>query len=299
MGVKLRTLALLPVLGIVAVLAAGQFLIHPVASQVGPPPADLAGATTVSLSGRPGESVKGWLVPGQRGRGVILLLHGVHSDRRAMLSRARFLRTAGYSTLLIDFPGHGESTPNAVTFGFHESSTVHAALAFLRTRFPGEPLAIIGVSMGAAAAVLAQPSPAADAVVLEAMYPTIKDAVEDRLELHIGSAARPLSALLLWQLPFRLDISPDQLRPLSHIGTLGGEVLVIGGALDRHTKADETRRLFAAAAQPKGLWMLEGAAHVDFHAYAGSRYEQAILALLDRTMRHGCARRACTAPETR
>ncbi len=48
-------------------------------------------------------------VSGQKGKGAVLLLHGVRADRREMLNRARFLKEEGYSVLLIDLPSHGES----------------------------------------------------------------------------------------------------------------------------------------------------------------------------------------------
>jgi len=40
---------------------------------------------------------------------------------------------------------------------------------------------VIGVSLGAASLVLAKPDPAPSAVVLESMYPTIEEAVSNRL----------------------------------------------------------------------------------------------------------------------
>ena len=51
---------------------------------------------------------------------------------------------------------------------------MRAALAFLERNQPGEPVGMIGVSLGAASLVLAKPDPAPSAVVLESMYPTIE-----------------------------------------------------------------------------------------------------------------------------
>jgi pimeloyl-ACP methyl ester carboxylesterase len=90
-----------------------------------------------------------------------------------MLSRAEFLQRSGYSVLLIDFQAHGESTGQHSTFGDLESRDVVAALELLRLELPGERLGVIGVSLGAAAFVLAEGRPKVDAAVLESMYPTI------------------------------------------------------------------------------------------------------------------------------
>jgi len=269
-GIALALLAAALVL-----VAAGEVLSRPVPRPVGPPPPDFP-ARTVTIPVPQGEPLVGWVSPGQPGRGAVLLLHGVRSDRRQMLARARFLARAGYATLLIDQQAHGESPGERITFGTRESTGVPAALAFLRQQLPGEPVAIIAVSLGAAATVLAQPQPPPAAVVLESLYPTIEQAVANRLALHVGPAGKLLAPLLLWQLPLRLDIPPEALRPVSAIAGLQAPVLIAAGSEDRHTPWSETEQLFAAATAPKELWRVEGATHVDLHAFHPAAYEARI-----------------------
>ncbi len=266
-----------------AVFVAGEVLSRPASRPVGPPPADLR-AQAIALPLPNGTAVHGWLAPGQAGRGVVLLLHGVRSDRRSMLARARFLQRAGYATLAIDQPAHGESAGERITFGARESAAVPAALAYLRKALPGEPVAVIGVSLGAAATVLARARPAPAAVVLESLYPSIGQAVGNRLALRLGPAGHALTPLLLMQLPLRTGISQAELRPIDAVASLGAPLLVASGSEDRHTTWAETEALFATAAEPKELWRVEGAAHVDLHAFDRPAYEARILDFLARRM---------------
>ena len=266
-----------------AVLGAGELLSRPARRTIGPAPADLE-AVTVRLPTSATDAVTGWFAPGAR-RGAVLLLHGVRGDRRQMLERARWLRAEGYAVLLIDLPAHGESTGDRITFGAHESAGVLAALRFLQARLPGERIGVIGVSLGAAALVLSRPSPAPRAVVLESLYPTIEEAVEDRLALRLGAAGRWLAPLLLWQLPLRTGVQVEQLRPVAAIGALRAPLLLASGTEDRHTQWQETERLFAAAAAPKTLWPVRGAAHVDLHAYDPAAYRARILPFLAQHLR--------------
>lgn len=60
------------------------------------------------------------------------------------------------------------------------------------------------------------------------------------------------------------------------MGALGVPVLIASGDADRHTTLAETERIYAAAAAPKSLWVVEGAAHVDLHEYAPAEYERRI-----------------------
>jgi fermentation-respiration switch protein FrsA (DUF1100 family) len=197
-----------------------------------------------------------------------------------MVERARFLRHAGYTVLLVDLQAHGESAGQWITFGARESEDARAALAALRRLAPGEKLGALGVSLGGASLLLGQGAPAgnsADAVVLEAVYPTIEEAVADRLRVRLGPIGPSLAPLLTLQLRPRLGVGVEELRPITRIGALTVPVLLIAGAADRHTTLPGSRRLFAAARAPKALWVVEGAAHEDLHAYAGADYERRLL----------------------
>lgn len=284
---RLRFIVTIAVLGAIglAVGAVGEALSRPSLHPVGAAPVGLA-VGPVSLRTTTGAPVAGWLVRGRPGGGAVLLLHGVRGDRREMIGRAEFLQR-GYAVLLIDLPGHGESNAEHITYGAGESAGVTAALAYLHATLPQERIGVIGVSLGAASLVLARPDPAPQAVVLESMFPTLADAVADRLELHVGRWARPLAPLLLWQLPLRLGVAAERLRPIDALSALRAPLLVVSGSADRHTHLEETEQLYAAAQVPKQLWIVDGAAHVDLHAYAPSAYEAKIGAFLAQNLRGG------------
>jgi alpha-beta hydrolase superfamily lysophospholipase len=197
-----------------------------------------------------------------------------------MVRRAQFLRRAGYSTLLIDFQGTGESAGEAITFGWRERFDVIAAVQYLKARLPGQPVAIIAISLGGAATLLARPSLGLHGVVLEAVYPSIDRALKNRLRMRVGPLGPAVAPLLLVQLRSQLGIAATDLKPVEHIGGIGCPVLLIGGTLDQHTTVADTEVLFAAAREPKELWLIPNAAHVDFLEFAGDDYRRRILSFL-------------------
>lgn len=211
-------------------------------------------------------------------------MHSVRANRRSMLDRAGFLSQAGYSVLLFDFQAHGESPGEHLTFGWLESRDARAAVRYARSLHPKEPVGVVGTSLGGAAAILGEEPLGADAVVLEGVYPDIGEAVRNRIRIRLGPLADILAPLLLVQLQARLGVSASDLRPVEHIRDLGAPVLIIAGMEDRHTTATETRRLFEAAREPKELWLIEGAAHVDLHRHAGSVYEKRVLDFFGRVL---------------
>lgn len=263
--------AVLLVLVVGASGAAGQALISPTTHPVGPPPADLpARAVSVPVPGQ--GTVRGWLVRGRPGAPGVLLLHGLRSDRRSMVPRARWLHGQGYTTLLVDLQAHGESDGAHPTFGQLESVDVSAAVAYLRAEVPGRPVGVVGVSLGGAATVLADPPLDVQAVVLESVYADFGTAVDNRMRRHLGPAGPLLSGLLVAQLPLRLGFSADDLRPVDRIGRLRAPVLVCSGDADRHATLAEAQALYAAAPAPKSLWVVPGAAHVDLYDAGPAAY---------------------------
>lgn len=286
----LGALLALVLVAVAATWAGGAWLARAANRPIGPLPASLHGEAVRILTTHDA-FVAGWFVAGRRGGGAVLLLHGVRSDRRQMVARARSLSRAGFAVLLVDLPAHGESPGDHVTFGAREGAGVRAALAWLRGRASGERIGVIGVSLGAASFMLSNARPAPDAVVLESMYPTIEDATRDRLALHFGNAAARLAPLLLGQLRWHAGVAPAQLRPIAHLHELHVPLLVAAGALDRHTPVAETRRLFAAANAPKQLWIVPGAAHVDLQAFAPAAYEATVLPFLAGHLQHATAAR--------
>jgi pimeloyl-ACP methyl ester carboxylesterase len=279
----LAAFASLLVLGLAALFGAGEYLSSPARRQIGAAPPDFhAASVSIPTSSGP---VHGWMTRGAPGAGAVLLLHGVRGNRLHMLGRARFLSRLGYGVLLIDQQAHGESAGERISFGAREADGVRAALAYLKRAQPGERIGVIGVSLGAAALVLSRPGREIDALVIEAMYPTIEEAIENRLRLHLGSAGGTLAPLLLWQLPLRLDLGLDQLRPIDALGTLACPTLVVGGQFDRHTSEGETRRIHAAVPTQKELWIVPGAAHTDFHGLAKQEYETRIGRFMARHLR--------------
>jgi alpha-beta hydrolase superfamily lysophospholipase len=247
---------------------------HPV-----PLPKDLA-AQQVTFPSESGATIHGWLIVPATYRGVVVLQHGVHADKSTLVERARFLSQAGYAVLLFDFQSHGESIGKEITFGYLESRDSQAAVEFVKQRFPGQPIAVDGVSLGAAAAALAEPPLPVQAMVFESMYPTIVDATKDRIEMRLGSLGRCLSPLLTDQIPLRDGCSTDDLRPIVSVAKITAPKLFMSGTADLDTKFTETQALFSNAAQPKVLVPIEGARHEDLLHFAPEQYKKTVLGFL-------------------
>ncbi len=257
----------------------GSQLVAPANRRVGPPPSDLP-VQSLTIPSNSGSQLAAWYIPAPEATATVILVHPIRSDRRAMLSRAKLLFENGFSSLLVDLQAHGESPGENITAGYLERHDVSAAVDFVRNLHPNHKIGIVGWSRGGAAALLASPR-RIDALVLEAVYPTITEAVHDRVAIRLGPLHYLLAPVLLVQLQPRLGIAPQQLRPIDHIAHVQTSVLLTAGEIDNHTPLSETNRLYAAAVEPKQLVVFEDAAHSDFLAHDPEKYESFVIEFFD------------------
>jgi fermentation-respiration switch protein FrsA (DUF1100 family) len=123
-----------------------------------------------------------------------------------------------------------------------------------------------------------------NALVLEAVYPSIEIATRNRMQKYLGPIGAALTPLLLWQLHPRLGIDASDLRPIDRIKLVDCPVLIIAGEKDGNTRLSDTRALFSAAAAEKELWIVPNAGHVDLHNAARGEYERRVLGLLEKAL---------------
>jgi alpha-beta hydrolase superfamily lysophospholipase len=279
----LRGAALITVTGLILVMGAAWFLAGQLLASanraIGSPPADFP-ATALTLETTQGTPVAAWHLTAPDSTATVILAHPIRGSRLTMLSRAKLLHRHGFDVLLIDLQAHGETPGEMITLGSCERHDVAAAVDYVRKEKPEHRIGVVGRSLGGAAALLGSPL-GIDALVLESVYPTVEEAVYDRLHMRLGPLAGITAPLLLWQVEPRLGIPCSELRPIDRIAAVGCPILVISGTEDEHTTITETRRLFAAAVEPKKLVEFAGA-HVDLLAVNFALYEESVIGFLRR-----------------
>jgi len=285
-----RKLKIVAIIFLVGALAFGLFawhegnvLVAPSNCEIGKPPADLP-IESVQFQSSSGALIHGWLVTGQADKGIVILMHGIRANRLQLVNQAEFLFHAGYSVLLFDFQAHGESIGKHITAGYLESRDAVAAINFIHQKFPGKKICADGFSMGGAAAVLAKPPLQVNAMILQSVYPTIEQAITDRLENRFSWFGQFGTPFLTWQLKPRLGFGTDDLCPIQQVGKITVPKFFIAGTVDHDTRLPESQALFDAAAEPKQLWLVDGAAHVDMLAFAKAEYEKRTLDFLAKNL---------------
>ncbi|NWF80773.1 MAG: alpha/beta hydrolase [Chloroflexi bacterium] len=217
----------------------------------------------VSFPSADGLRLSGWWLPHADPRGVIVGCHGHAGRKDELLGIGAACWRAGYSLLLFDFRGRGDSDPWPQTLVSREVDDLHAALAYARDRAAGLRIGLLGYSMGAAVALLAAAdAPDVAAVVADSSFSAGREVVADavRSVLPLPPEVLVLAADELVHLRHGYRFS--RVRPVDAIARLTPRpVLLIHGAADHVVPVTHAQRLYAAAGEPRELWIVDGADH--------------------------------------
>jgi fermentation-respiration switch protein FrsA (DUF1100 family) len=286
-------------LGIVLIVVALSFILvyantHPPKYPLHvPPSAYRADYEDVSFTCADGIALKGWLVKPAwhvQKPSAIIICHGVGANRSDFTGLAASLSQRGDFVLLFDFRAHGESGGRRTSLGYHEQKDIEAAIAFLKTRrdaIDPRRIGIYGFSMGGSAAILAAAKTGAiAAVVADSAFTSLRDQARDAITgfYHLPSFPFLHLTVLGYELYFQTRI--DAISPISVIAAIAPRpVLIIAGEGDKLIPADNGRKLFAAAGEPKELWIIPGADHGGTLAAAGNEYEKRVGEFFDRNLK--------------
>ena len=239
-------------------------------------------AEDVSFLSRDGTRLSGWFIPAPRaGRApAAVLSHGWARSRCEVLPHADILHRAGFAVLMFDYRHRGLSDGDALAMGLHEQEDLLGALDVLSTRPDVDPerIGAFGMSMGGAISTLvAARDMRIKALVMEAPFPTF-DTVLDRGIKHYSGGHLPhypFSPLAKVILERRIHGSVDGIAPARVIASLSPRpVFIIADERDVLIGADESERVYDAAAEPKRFWLIPGADHARGWQTAPAEYEQ-------------------------
>lgn len=236
------------------------------------------------ITTRDGEKLGAWLVRGEPDALSVLLLHGHGGSRRSGLARAESLASHGYSVLMVSIRAHGDSTGDFDDGGYSARHDVVAAVEFLERQRPGKPVAILGSSMGSAAAAFAsrELGHRVRGYVLECLYMDLKSAVWNRIE----NTLPPILDWVAYQ--GLLTVAPlmipdlEQISPLSAIEGVPEDVpiLILAGGQDRRARPLEARAVHDRVKSHARLSIYKNAAHLQLLTSEPERYEREILDFL-------------------
>lgn len=205
-----------------------------------------------------------WHIPVRDSRGLVLLFHGYTGTKSDLLDQAKVFQELGYSTLLVDFRGSGDSSESYTTVGFEEAKDVAAAVEFAAAGLRERPrrLILYGISMGGAAVMRAvalgkvQP----ERILVEVVFDRLITTTRRRFDL-MGVPSWPAAESLLFWAGRQVDLDPWSHDPVEYAARITTPALVLHAAKDPRATREQGEAVHQAFAGSKHLVMFEKAVH--------------------------------------
>jgi predicted MFS family arabinose efflux permease/pimeloyl-ACP methyl ester carboxylesterase len=220
----------------------------------------------VTFTSTDGVKLSGWYLPSRTHAMTVVMTHGLFRSRYETLERGLRLWRQGYGVVLYDLRRHGKSAGEFSSIGYYERRDVEAALKFAEARAPENQVVLFGVSMGAAATLLAASESQGDARLAGVVSESSFLSFEDTARHHIGLTPLPtfpFAPLLIKFTAWRMNFVTADFDALRAVRGIRQPILFIGSGDDKRMPNETVLEpLYAAAANPlKRKLVVAGANH--------------------------------------
>jgi pimeloyl-ACP methyl ester carboxylesterase len=232
-----------------------------------------------------GLELAAWVIPHPEARGTVIFCHGHGTNRGKVAGVLTLMHDLRLNVLAFDFRGHGDSEGHTSTFGYLEVEDLIAADGLARERFPGQPILLAGVSMGAAVTLQALPRlPHVRGVWSEAAFARFGDVVDHFLTwvppgLH-APLVRTYEGLGWLDCGFRVSA----INPVDSLKETRVPIHFCHGMRDGLIPVSEGMELYASYAGPRDCWWAENATHYDVRKRNADEYRRRLRAFVDKCL---------------
>lgn len=255
--------------------------------------------TEVWFTTQDGLRLHGWFIPfrgvpapasdagdwGPPGKGTVIFCHGRFGSKDPDLEYVPWFYEAGYHVFMFDFRGHGRSHGQYCSYGYFEKWDLMAAVALLKAKGQG-PIGVLGFSLGGAVAIYtAARMPDLACVVSDCGFVEIKKTMVAgaKDKDYPPVLAETLYALVLWLAGRWLGCNLQEADPIRWVEKISPRPLfLINGGRDQYAATADVQRLFAAAGEPKELWIVPEAEHRRVDDVRPKEYKERLLAFFER-----------------
>lgn len=214
------------------------------------------------------EHIHGWWMAAKQPKAkVVLYLHGNALNVGANVAHASRFYQLGFSVLLIDYRGYGQSQgsfPNEVRV--YEDAAVAWNYLVQQQGIPPSQIVIYGHSLGGAVAIdLAIKHPDSAGLIVESSFTSIREVIAHRNSFGM--------------FPVELILT-QKFESITKVPRLQVPVLFIHGTTDMTIPSFMSQKLYNATPKSKQILLVPGAGHNDVADVAPSKYIETVRSFL-------------------
>jgi alpha-beta hydrolase superfamily lysophospholipase len=237
-------------------------------------------------SARGDHAIHAWWLPRPETDRVIIGCVGYRGAKWHLVGIGAALWRAGFNVLLFDYYGHGSDRGRRISLGYYEVNDFLAALDYAERRIPKARIGVIGYSMGGAIAIMGVAlRKEVMALVADSPFTRHADVIADNVQSVLHLPGKPVAWLADYFLPRVAGYHHADVEPINSIaGVAPCPLLLIHGSEDQTVPVYHAYQNFAAAQEPKELWIGEGAVHCGTYFLNRSAYSERVLRFFEDAM---------------
>lgn len=210
------------------------------------------------------KEIECWSIKKESSKGTIILCHGYSGEKSMMLDKSDIFIENGYSTLLIDFMGSGNSEGNQTTIGYMEAEQVKTAYDYLKNK--GEKnVYLFGTSMGAVAIMKCindyKISP--KGIIIECPFGSMYQTVCARFD-RLKAPTFPMAGILLFWGGVQNSFWGFDHNPTEYAKNIACPTLLLYGENDKSVNKDEIDAIFKNITGKKKLNVYKNTGHENY-----------------------------------
>jgi esterase/lipase len=203
--------------------------------------------------------IASWYMPVKNPKAVLILIDGYKSidgERARMFAHTEYLKSAGYSTLIIDLRSFGESDGKKISLGVNEWRDVEAAYDYLKS-LPeniNKKIGFLGISMGATVSIVTKGvTGKGDFIIASTPYSSFKSLFDFRLSKMRLPSFLFLPILRIVAL-FELGFNYGKYTAINMINKVNVPILIISAKQDKIVNLNDAKIIYDKATNPKEYW---------------------------------------------
>ncbi len=238
----------------------------------------------IQIRSKDGLSLFGRYYHVRDGAPLQIQMHGYRGHAfRDFCGGNKLARELGVNTLVVDQRAHGKSQGHTISFGINERWDCLCWAEYAAARWPGVPITLAGISMGAATVLMASDLPLPEEVkgiLADCGYSSPRAIIKKVCfdlprRMHILYLFTSLSAELFG----RFD--PDSGSAVGAVSNTDLPILLIHGEADGFVPCEMSREIAEACASPVRLEIFPGADHGASWFADPERYRRAVKEFLE------------------
>ena len=190
----------------------------------------------------------------------------------------KLARELGLNTLVVDQRAHGKSEGHVICFGVNERFDCLRWAEYAAKRWPGKPITLAGISMGAATVLMASdlPLPAEVKGILADCGYSSPRAIIKKVCWDLPKAFRAFYPFTSFSAGLFGHFDPDSASALDAVRSTRLPILLIHGEADDFVPCEMSREIAAACVGPVRLETFPGAGHGGSYLQDPARYGRVV-----------------------